>query len=78
MKPPPETIFYVYGEFDRTVLGEIRRETYGEDLGQFSWLTADELRKFLGRLKLNAKSHVKARAFPVLEPSFLRSVRQIS
>lgn len=58
MKPPPETIFYVYGQFDQSVLGEIRRETYGEDLGQFSWLTADELRKFLGRLKLTPKSQV--------------------
>ena len=40
------------------MLGEIRRETYGEDLGQFSWITSDELRKFLGRLQLTADSHV--------------------
>jgi hypothetical protein len=30
MTSPSDSIFYVYGEFDRSVLGEIRRETYGE------------------------------------------------
>ena len=47
-----KTIFYLYGEFDRSLLAQIRRETYGEEIGQFSWITADELRKFLGRLEL--------------------------
>ena len=53
-----DSIFYVYGEFDRGVRAEVRRETYGEDLGQFSWTTADELRKFFTRLQLNADFHV--------------------
>lgn len=53
-----DSIFYVYGEFDRGPLAEIRRETYGEDIGQFSWITADELRTFFTRLKLNADSNV--------------------
>lgn len=53
-----DSIFYVYGEFDRSVLAEIRRETYSEDVGQFSWTTADELRKFFARLQLNADCHV--------------------
>ena len=54
-----EDFFYgVYGAANEGVLTKIRRETYGEDLGQFSWITADELRKFLRNLDLNAYSHV--------------------
>jgi len=33
---------------------EVRRETYGEDLGQASWLTLDELRGWLPSLRLDA------------------------
>ena len=51
-------IFYVYGEFDRGPLAQIRRETYGEDMGQFSWITADEFRKFVRQLELDVKEHV--------------------
>lgn len=51
-------IFYVYGEFDRGALGQVRRETYGEDLGQFSWITADEFREFFRQLELTAEHHV--------------------
>src|SRR3954469_16265600 len=47
-----------YNKADRTILAEIRRETFGEDIGQFSWITADELRKFCGRLQLTADSHL--------------------
>jgi SAM-dependent methyltransferase len=36
----------------------VRRETYGEDLGQTSWLTADELRTFVGWLELRAGAEV--------------------
>ncbi|MGH2426574.1 MAG: hypothetical protein ACRDF1_09885 [bacterium] len=31
-----------YGNFTEQVLAAIRRETYGEDIGQNSWVTADE------------------------------------
>ena len=58
MKQPPDSIFYTYGKFDRDVLTEIRRETYGDDLNQFSWITAEELRGFLGELRLTADSHL--------------------
>jgi SAM-dependent methyltransferase len=37
---------------------QVRRETYGEDLGQTSWLTADELRTFVGWLELPTGSEV--------------------
>jgi SAM-dependent methyltransferase len=33
---------------------DVRRETYGEDLGQASWLTLDELRGWLPWLRLDA------------------------
>ena len=54
-----ETIFTgAYGEFGQNLPARIRRETYGEDLGQFSWITAEEFRNFLRRLNLQASSHL--------------------
>lgn len=35
-----------YGGFELDARARVRRETYGEDLGQNSWLTADEWRTF--------------------------------
>jgi cyclopropane fatty-acyl-phospholipid synthase-like methyltransferase len=47
-----------YDNFAARVLGEVRAHTYGEDLGQSSWMTADELRQFIRWLKLKSSSHV--------------------
>ena len=47
-----------YGNFTTPLLAEIRAAAYGEDIGQNSWLTADELRAFLGWLGLSARSAV--------------------
>src|SRR5579875_103566 len=47
-----------YGGFEQAVREQVRRETYGEDLGQSSWLTADELTDFIGRLGLTSASTV--------------------
>ena len=58
MKSSPESIFYTYSKFDRDVLTEIRRETYGEDLNQFSWITAEELRGLLSELRITADAHL--------------------
>lgn len=51
--------------YDRTydaaadeVYARIRRETFGEEIGQFSWLTADEYRRFFSWLGIDASSHV--------------------
>ena len=33
-----------YREFDSPLMRQIRREAYGEDIGQHSWITAEELR----------------------------------
>ena len=52
------TIFYAYGDFEQDILAQIRRETYGEDIGQFSWITADEFRGFFDKLQLVAGSDV--------------------
>jgi SAM-dependent methyltransferase len=47
-----------YGNFEMRVLASIRSETYGEDLGQTGWMTADELRGFIRLLKIKPASHV--------------------
>jgi 2-polyprenyl-3-methyl-5-hydroxy-6-metoxy-1,4-benzoquinol methylase len=41
-----------YGNFASSLYQEIRREAYGQDLGQNSWLTAAELPKFAEWLEL--------------------------
>src|ERR1051326_5223938 len=47
-----------YDNFSARVQAQVRAETYGNDLGQSSWMTADELRRFIRRLKLKPASHV--------------------
>ena len=53
------------GYYDRTyergadeIYAGIRRETFGEEIGQFSWLTADEYRMFFSWLEIDASSSV--------------------
>jgi 2-polyprenyl-3-methyl-5-hydroxy-6-metoxy-1,4-benzoquinol methylase len=41
-----------YGNFQTELYSEIRREAFGEDIGQNSWLTADEQDRFLDWLNL--------------------------
>ncbi len=41
-----------YGSFAEEVERQVRAETYGEDLGQTGWMTAEEFRRFLELLKL--------------------------
>ncbi|GAC1639249.1 MAG: hypothetical protein NVS9B14_20310 [Candidatus Acidiferrum sp.] len=41
-----------YGNFQTELYAEIRREAYGEDIGQNSWTTAEEQDKFLAWLEL--------------------------
>ena len=47
-----------YGNFADDVLAEIRRETYGLDIGQNSWLTADEYDRFCEWVEIDASSSV--------------------
>lgn len=43
-----------YSQFAASIYREIRSEAFGEDLGQNSWLTATDLRKFAQGLQLEA------------------------
>ena len=47
-----------YSRFADELYAEIRREAFGEDIGQTSWLTADEQRSFCDWLELDASSEV--------------------
>jgi SAM-dependent methyltransferase len=42
-----------YGNFQKELYAEIRSEAFGEDIGQNSWLTADEQNRFLKWLNLS-------------------------
>jgi hypothetical protein len=54
------TAFYdaVYGNFGGQLAATIRAEAFDEDIGQNSWLTAGEHRKFCGWLDLGPSSEV--------------------
>ena len=47
-----------YGHFSEEVLRAVRKETYGEDIGQNGWTTVDEYNGFISRLGLVADDHV--------------------
>src|SRR5262245_10053871 len=47
-----------YGNFAAECLEPVRRDTYGEDFGQSSWVTSDEYRRFFQVLELAAADHV--------------------
>lgn len=47
-----------YSHFTDSVLDAIRKETYGVDIGQNSWVTVDEYERFLQWLDLAADHHV--------------------
>ena len=48
----------VYADFASSAEAAVRRETYGEDLGQSSWLTASEWLGFADQLGVGAESEV--------------------
>lgn len=47
-----------YGHHGSAAHTQVRREAFGEDIGQNSWITADELRRFIGWLELTPGSEV--------------------
>ena len=47
-----------YSHFTRQVLETIRKETFGQDIGQNSWTTVDEYDRFLSWLDLRPEHHV--------------------
>ena len=47
----------VYSGFDSPLIKKVRSEAFEEDIGQHSWVTADELRDYLHWLKLASSDH---------------------
>ena len=47
-----------YGQFSTEVYAAVRREAFGEDIGQNSWLTADEHDLFIGWMAPRQESRV--------------------
>ena len=47
-----------YGRFSSDLYASIRREAFGEDIGQNSWLTADEHDLFISWMSLSPQSRV--------------------
>ena len=48
----------LYREFDSPLMRRVRRDAYGEDIGQHSWVAADDLRADIGRLGLTSSSRI--------------------
>lgn len=57
---PAEVGFYdqAYARFTSELLAEIRRETFGQDIGQTSWVTVEELDRFIDWLVLQSSCRV--------------------
>src|SRR5512139_2491195 len=47
-----------YGNFQEQVLAAIRRDAFGEDIGQNSWITTDEYDMFYSWLNISPGDHV--------------------
>jgi ubiquinone/menaquinone biosynthesis C-methylase UbiE len=52
---PPASRHYDanYGNFQSDLYAEIRRQAFGDDIGQSSWITAEEQDRFLSQLNLS-------------------------
>lgn len=52
-------LFYnTYAHFTDRVLASVRAATYGEDIGQNSWVTMDEYAGYIETLRVSERSHV--------------------
>lgn len=47
-----------YGNYEKQILEEVRREAYGEDIGQTSWITVDQYNTFYSWLNLPPQAHL--------------------
>ena len=52
MSDPVDLYGTAYGNFETQTLAQVRRETYGEDFGQSSWITGSEYRRFFRLLEI--------------------------
>jgi hypothetical protein len=50
-----------YSHFSEKVLDVIRKETFGTDIGQNSWVTVDEYERFIPWLELAADARSRSR-----------------
>jgi SAM-dependent methyltransferase len=48
----------LYEEFDSPLMQKLRRKAYGQDIGQHSWVTSEELQENIPRLKLSRASRL--------------------
>ena len=55
---PTDAYDRFYRDFDSPVMRQIRREAYGEDIGQHSWVTQEELCGDIERLRLSPSSRL--------------------
>ncbi len=60
-----------YDKFAADVQASVRAETYGEDIGQSSWMTAEELRYFIA---LKVEDGDDKRARPVIAVKLLKQL----
>ena len=51
-------LYSTYSNFSEQVLAAIREETFGRDIGQNSWITAEEYDRFISWLRLEPGQHV--------------------
>jgi ubiquinone/menaquinone biosynthesis C-methylase UbiE len=56
MSGPVDLFYNTYANFTDRVLASVREETFGEDIGQNSWVTADEYDRFIEWLRLTPAS----------------------
>jgi SAM-dependent methyltransferase len=48
----------LYRDFDSPLMQQIRAEAYGNDIGQHSWVTSEELEQHVARLNLSSASRL--------------------
>ena len=53
-----DPFYSAYAHFTKQVLTAIRKETFGQDIGQNSWLTVDEYDRLISWLNLKPEDHV--------------------
>ncbi|MEO6734090.1 MAG: methyltransferase domain-containing protein [Ferruginibacter sp.] len=58
MEPKAELYSGTYSNYGESLYRDIRKETFGEDMGQNSWLTAEEYRNIFSLLKLTPDKKV--------------------
>jgi SAM-dependent methyltransferase len=58
MTAPVDLYNNSYSQYQEQTYKEVRQEIYGTDLGQSSWMTAEEFHSFFDLLELTPRSHV--------------------